>query len=350
MLFKALVVLGTAYQAHACSRVTYHASEDRITIGRSVDFVADTNTTVYAWPAGLERNGGVEDYPFNWTSKYGSVTALMYDKAYTEGVNSEGLAGSTLYLGDSQFEERNATRPGMFVGIWMQYFLDTYANVADAAKAYCPGPGEEPFQVVVKSIVPGVHSNLHLSFSDPTGNNLIMEFAKGKLTCWESKNYTVMTNEPTFDQQLAIDAYWGPVANHSLPGTARPADRFARLSYYNKNIPPAKDAAEAVSYCAGMVRAVSNPMLLTSFETAGAADVWPTYWRMYTDLKDMMMFYESASSPSLFWMDVNELLSDKNQTKVLSLKGVPWQDRMADMTKEFQNASKEACQAIWTQC
>jgi choloylglycine hydrolase len=203
--------------------VTYNAGNDRYLIGRSVDFVADTNTTIYAFPAGLSRNGGIDDYPFNWTSKYGSVTALMYDKAYTEGVNSEGLAGSTLYLGDSEFEPRNSSRPGMFVGLWMQYFLDTYATVADAARAYCPGNGTEPFQVVVKSIVPTVQTNLHLSFSDPSGDNVIMEFAKGKLTCYQSVNYTVMTNEPTFDQQLAIDAYWGPIANSSLPGTARPA-------------------------------------------------------------------------------------------------------------------------------
>jgi choloylglycine hydrolase len=223
MLFTVLLVLGICSYADACSRVTYNAGNDRITIGRSVDFVADTNTTIFAFPAGLARSGGVGDRPFNWTSKYGSITTLMYDKAYTEGVNSEGLTGSTLYLGDSEFEKRDPDRPGMFVGLWMQYFLDMYATVSEAARDICPGSGHEPFQVVVKSVVPGVKTNLHLSFTDPSGDNLIMEYVKGKLTCWQSENYTVMTNEPTFDQQLAIDAYWGPIANSSLPGTARPA-------------------------------------------------------------------------------------------------------------------------------
>jgi choloylglycine hydrolase len=92
-------------------------------------------------------------------------------------------------------------------------------------------------------------------------------------------------------------------------------------------------------------------MIPTSFETAGTADIWPTYWRMYTDLRDMVVFYESATSPMLFWYNVKDFnLSKKGKAMVLSLKRVSWQDRMGDMTKEFDEVTTDQCQHIWTDC
>lgn len=58
-----------------------------------------------------------------------------------------------------------------------------YATVADAAKDYCLRTRKELFQVVVKPIIPGVTTNLHLSFTNPSRDNLIMEYVKGKLMC-----------------------------------------------------------------------------------------------------------------------------------------------------------------------
>lgn len=224
MLRTALFVLGACYQAQACSRVTYSASDDRVVVGRSMDFVAETNTTFFAYPAGLKRTGSsIEANGYNWTSKYGSMTALMYGRAHIDGVNEKGLTGSCLYLDDSVYEKRDKSIPSMWIGHWLQYFLDQYATVEEVAKAVCPGRGKSPFQVVPTSLVPGVKSYGHLSYSDPSGDNLIMEYAKGKLTCYHSSNYTVMTNEPTFDQQLAINSYWAPIAESALPGTSRPA-------------------------------------------------------------------------------------------------------------------------------
>lgn len=227
MVFFFSLALSTLYGfSWACSRAMYDARvDDRIVIGRTVDFVTDTNTTIWAFPAGLERSGGVDENPLNWTSKYGSIVALMYSSVYTEGMNSEGLAGSTLYLGDSKYPKRNTSIPGLFNGVWMQYLLDNYATVAEAVEDICPGTGggKEKFQVVPKPVVPGVDTVVHVAFTDKSGDNLVMEYTSGELHCYHSPNYTVMTNEPSYPEQLAINAYWEPIANFSLPGTARPA-------------------------------------------------------------------------------------------------------------------------------
>lgn len=218
-------LLGFISLSQACSRVTYKAQyDDRIVIGRSMDFVADTNTTFRSFPAGIERNGGVDDNPLKWTSKYGSVTSIMYNILTTEGMNTKGVTGSTLYLGDSTYGERNTSIPGLFVGAWLQYCLDNYATVEEIVDNICPGHGTEKFQAVTKTVIKGLKTVVHLSLSDLSGDNLVMEYVDdGRLTCYHSKDYNVMTNEPTYDQQLAIDTYWEPISNYSLPGTDRPA-------------------------------------------------------------------------------------------------------------------------------
>ncbi|KAH7175082.1 hydrolase [Fusarium flagelliforme] len=352
MLRTALFFLGASYQAQACSRVTYNASDDRIVVGRSMDFVAETNTTFFAYPAGLKRTGSsVEANGYNWTSKYGSVTALMYGRAHVDGINEKGLTGSCLYLDGSDYGKRNENMPSMWVGHWLQYFLDQYATVEEVARAVCPGGGKSPFQVVATSLVPGVKSVGHLSYSDPSGDNLVMEYVEGALRCYQSTNYTVMTNEPTYDQQLAINSYWAPIAESALPGTSRPADRFVRLSYYLSEIPQTDDLPTAISYAAGMVRAVSVPIPREISAKPGAADIWPTYWRVFTDLRSQTIFYESASGPELFWFSLKDFdLSTKGTTQILDVQASPWEERVGDVSKRFKKATEEQCAEGDTQC
>jgi penicillin V acylase-like amidase (Ntn superfamily) len=206
----------------ACSRVTYHAQvNDRIAIGRSMDFVASTNSSIFTFPAGQNRTGCSDANPLRWTSKYGSIVTTMYDAISIDGMNSEGLTGSVLYLGQSDYGERNASTPGLAIGLWLQYFLDMYATVDDAATDL--KKNLNLFQVITQPLVPGVSSTGHVSITDKSGDNMVMEYLDGKLVIHHGEEYQVMTNDPTFDEQLALNTYWKPIANQSLPGTSTPA-------------------------------------------------------------------------------------------------------------------------------
>ena len=67
----------------------------------------------------------------------------------------------------------------------------------------------------------------HLSLADASGDSAIFEYLGGKLIIHHNRKYTVMTNSPTFDQQLAIDAYWKGINGLNFqPGTISSADRF----------------------------------------------------------------------------------------------------------------------------
>lgn len=107
---------------------------------------------------------------------------------------------------------------------WLSYFLDNYATVDEAVEGVCTN--DDNFQLVAPEIITGVKSVGHLAISDRSENNLILEYTGGFLNCWNGTEYSVMTNDPTYDQQIAINAYWAPIANQSLPGTSRPAGQL----------------------------------------------------------------------------------------------------------------------------
>ncbi|KIV98097.1 hypothetical protein, variant [Exophiala mesophila] len=332
-LVGSLLVLSSVVSA--CSRVTYHAKVDeRITIGRSMDFVASTNASIYIFPAGIERNGSVEVNPLQWTSKYGSMVATMYDKVTIDGINAAGLTGSILYLGSSDYGTRNTSRPGLAIGVWLQYYLDMYDTVAGVVADL----NSTNLQVVTAALVPGVSSVGHIALTDKSGDNLIIEYLNGQLVIHHGEQYQVMTNDPTFDEQLAIWEYWKPMSNYSLPGTGTPADRFVRLSYYNTITADAPGLMSSVATTAAMIRAVSVPFVPESEINTGL-DLWPTLWRCYYDLKDMVFFYESSVTPIAIFMYLEDYDLSKNGTvKRLALADTDWQGLYGDMKGNFTDA------------
>lgn len=323
----------------ACSRVTYNSTstdDNRITTGRSMDWFMTTNASIWIFPAGMSRNGAAGENSVNWTSKYGSVITAMYEAAVVDGINSQGLVGNFLYLSGSNYGKRDLSIPAISVGAWLQYFFDNYATVDEAAKDLYTSDGKEKLQVVTAELIPGEPSLGHLSLTDPSGDNLIIEYLDGVLTVHHGKQYTVMTNNPSYQQQLAIMEYWLPIGNQSLPGTRRPADRFARLSYYN-NVTISSDSAEqSIAITASMIRAVSVP--LTPSPPAGVAatpDVASTLWRTYADTRELKYYWESAVYPMFLWTTLADFdLSNKGQVLLLDLQA-PYSTRVGDMKGSY---------------
>ncbi|KAJ9611787.1 hypothetical protein H2204_015213 [Knufia peltigerae] len=340
--FTISVLIGSLVaQTWACSRVTYNSGpndNNRMIVGRSMDWFMTTNASIWAFPPGMQRNGNVGTNSLNWTSKYGSVVTAMYYQATVDGMNSQGLTGNFLYLSDSNYGQRDESIPGLSVGAWLQYFLDNYATVDEAVKDLYTASGRGKFQIVSTEVIPGTPSVGHVSLADASGDNLIMEYLDGVLTIHHGKQYTVMTNQPPYDQQLAINAYWLPIGNQSLPGTRRPADRFARLSYYNNVTVEVNDPEQAVAVAASMIRAVSVPF---SPSLPGQPNVASTLWRTYSDTQALRYYYESSTLPMFFWVDLPSMNLSNNNTpvKVLQLLDVNPETRVGNMGSSFVNSA-----------
>lgn len=305
--FSALAVMIIAFtpwqHAQACSRILYETGNGTYITGRGMDWSDPTaKTALWVFPRGMERDGSIGKNPVKWTSKYGSVVASFYDAAVADGMNETGLVGNALYLAESDYGDPAKTgKPTISIGAWLQYFLDNYATVKEAVDAMA----DPPFTVVAPLLPNGRAANVHLSFSDPTGDSVIFEYIDGKLEIHHSPEYKVMTNSPVYDQQLALNAYWDLVGgNNFLPGTISAADRFVRLSYNLKSSPKFKDPRLAVASVFSQMRAIGVPLGMAD---PNHPNISMTLWRTVADQGAKIYYFESAIMPAVFWVDLNKV-------------------------------------------
>ena len=190
--------------ADACTRAVYFGKEKQTVTGRSMDWVEDMQTNLWAFPRGMKRDGGLGKGSLEWTSKYGSVVASIYEGGSADGMNEKGLVANMLYLAESEYPSDDDKRPGVCISAWAQYFLDNFSSVEDAVT----DAKKESFRVVPVVAPNGMKGSVHLSLSDASGDSAIFEFVRGKLVVHHGKEYQVMTNSPIYDKQIAINEYW----------------------------------------------------------------------------------------------------------------------------------------------
>jgi penicillin V acylase-like amidase (Ntn superfamily) len=316
----------------ACTRAVYVGANGDVITARSMDWSDDITTNLWIFPRDMHRNGEVGSHPIKWTSRYGSVTASGYDLSTTDGMNEKGLVVNALWLIESVYPQLESERPGMAISIWAQYVLDNFASVDEAVEAL----KKEPF-VVVTANVPGQDrlATLHFSLSDSTGDSAIVEYLNGKQVIHHGKQFQVMTNSPTYDEQLALNAYWQQIGGTvMLPGTNRSADRFARASFYVNAIPKSEDPVVALASVFSVIRNVSVPY---GISTPNQPNISSTRWRTVSDQKRLIYYFESALTPNTFWVDLKEVdfSAETGKVKKLDLGKDQRNVYSGDATKDF---------------
>jgi len=340
-LLLSVVLLGHA-PSQACSRAVFKNSEGGVYTGRSMDWFNQTDTDLFVFPRGMKRDGGTSDNTLQWTSKYGSVICSFYNAATVDGMNEKGLVANLLYLSDADYG-LPGDKPTLNIAAWAQYVLDNYATVAEAVAVL----EKDPFCIVAPLLKGGVPATGHLSISDVTGDSAIFEFIGGKLVVHHGPEYKVMTNQPPFDQQLAINKYWANVNGDFLPGTSDPSDRFARAWYYINSIATTLDknyagivpgrnlGSQSVASVMGVIRDASVPFSLRG--TTSEPDVASTVWRTISDQKDMVYYFDSATSPNVFSVDLAKVdFKEGAPVKKLTVSG--GQIYGGEVSAEFQPA------------
>ena len=328
--------------AEACTRALYTGTRDTVITGRSMDWAEDMYTNLWAFPAGIARDGAAGPDSPQWTSKYGSVIASGYEIGTADGMNEAGLVANLLFLAESDYGSTEG-KPPLSMALWAQYVLDNFATVDEAVAEL----EKEPFRVVTAELPNGKTAQLHLAISDASGDSAIFEYLDGKLVIHHGKQYNVLTNSPTFDQQLALNAYWQQIGGLTfLPGTNRAADRFARASFLIEAIPtevaPGLISAvpdhtfqnQAAASVMSVMRSVSVPLGIT---TPGQPNIASTLWRTVSDQKNKVYFFDSSTSPNTFWVPLADLdLKPGAPVKKLTVAGG---------TIHYGNAAKDFVEA-----
>ena len=249
MRLTAVLAFVTAFAgpAETCTRALYVGDDGLVITGRSMDWGEDMHSNLWAFPRGIVRDGAAGPNSVKWTSKYGSLVVSGYEAGTADGMNEQGLVMNGLYLAESDYGKPDV-RPTMSIMAYGQYVLDNFGNVAEAVE----GLRSDSFRVVAPVLPNGRGAQLHMSLSDPTGDSAIFEYIDGKLVIHHGKQYRVMTNSPSYDQQLAIEAYWQGVDPLTfLPGSINAADRFARVSFLINAIPTKLDPHTITAVPAG---------------------------------------------------------------------------------------------------
>lgn len=295
-----------------CTRVIWPDANGSVIVGRNMDFHMDLLTNLWKLPRGIERTDGANG-KLTWKAKYGSVVATAFDLIATDGMNEKGFAGHILWLAESDYGKPDSDATQLSQAVWLQYYLDNFATVAEAV-AWTTESQVEIAQLFDPTghLVP----TLHLAINDPTGDSAIIEYTDGKPKVYHDRSYLVMTNSPTFDQQLElvkkIDGLGG---NESLPGSTLASDRFARASYYVAHQVQPKTQIEAMSAMFSIIRNAAQP-----FRTPepGKPDASQTIWQVVLDLTNKRYVFESTTRPNMVWIDLDKV-SFTEGTKVLKL-------------------------------
>lgn len=320
--------------ADACSRAVYFGLEGQTVTGRTMDWaVPDVDTNLWLFPRGTTRTLKTAQ-AMSWTSRYGSVVTTIYESVAADGMNEKGLVANMLYLAEAKYPVAAADdkRPTLPISALAQYILDNYATTAEAVAGMKAGT----FRVVPIVAPTGEAGTVHFSVSDSSGDSAIFEFLDGKLVVHHGKQYQVMTNSPTYDQQLGLNAYWKTVGGSTfLPGTNRAADRFVRASYYINEGKQTADARDAVATVFSVMRNVSVPI---GIRVPGQPNIADTLWLTVADQKNRVYYFQDTRAPGVLWTNLSRLdFSPGSGSRRLQLDGN--RDLSGDQTANYKPAA-----------
>ncbi len=156
-----------------CTRVLWANNDQAILVGRNMDWYHRMPVNLWSVPQGMARDGMTGKNSLTWTSQYGSILAVVpvtrQTAAASDGMNEQGLAVNALWLGESDYGQRDESRPGLSAALWVQYYLDNFATVQAAVTWTL----EVPYQIVTLEY-DGQIVAMHLALEDATGDSAII--------------------------------------------------------------------------------------------------------------------------------------------------------------------------------
>lgn len=313
-----------------CTVATWKNNSVAVVSSRNMDWHESMHAKMFALPAGMQRKGlGESPNGLNWKSKFGSVVSVCYDAAAADGINSEGLSAHMLWLAESDYPTASGSNSAISISFWAQYYLDNFGTVAEAVNH----TKKHPFDVVSANI-PNTDQKVttHLALIDKSGDMAVFEYIDAKLHIWHSKNYSVMTNSPSFGKQLEnIKTYDGFGGSKPLPGSTEADDRFVRTAYYLDRLQKPKDRRGAIAGIVSVLRSAAQPY--------GKADpnrpnISPTIWRTVADHTNLAYFFELSDSPYITWVELSALeLSSSGEVMMIDIE--KRRDLVGDITSKF---------------
>lgn len=302
-------MVGVIIEAKACT--TFCLQEgNNIVFGRNFDFQVGYGHLVIN-KRNLRKSAMVRppEKPFEWTSRYGSVTFNQNGREFPYGgINEHGLVIEQMALNNSQYEDYDE-RFGLTELQWIQYQLDTSRNVEDVLAS------AENLRVSPQSV-----AKLHFLVADKTGDVATIEFIEGKMIVHrgESLPVKVLANDSYKDSMEYLESFSKFGGFKKVPLSTAPLDRFVNAAAALKDY----EGEEPINY---------------AFEVLERVKHSSTQWSIVYDINDLEIYFKTeknqqtrkvslaeldfeCKSPALY-VDVDEKPEEgKLQLKVFSKK------------------------------
>ncbi len=162
----------------------------------------------------------------------------------------------------------------------------------------------------------GRQATIHFALEDAAGDSAIIEFAGGEPVIHHGRQYTIMTNDPTYDEQLALIAqqdFSHPSQRYAVAGQRQcgrpvPARRLLQRA-----------ATRAGRYPAGGGERDGDHAQRVRFRSArpyAEFGVYNTEYRTVIDLTEKLYFFELSTSPNVIWIDFDALKLDDQPMEI----------------------------------
>ncbi|CAM5385953.1 linear amide C-N hydrolase [Streptomyces avidinii] len=122
---------------------------------------------------------------------------MRVNPSLTQVSYSPLIAGAYVREDSADPGPRDPGRPGLQIALWIQYLLDGAATVPQALDLL------DTCQLVPVEMH-GFRATVHVALEDASGDSAIIEYIAGERRVHHDRSYTIMTNEPAYDEQLRL--------------------------------------------------------------------------------------------------------------------------------------------------
>ena len=226
------------------------------------------------------------EHPLIWESHYMSVTLSHKGIEFpTEGMNEMGLSTDIMNLDESKYPTPNNPKPAVVTNQWMQYILDTSANV------------DEAIQKAINIRIVGSSGNNHFMVCDSSPKCAVFEYLDGVLVIYQNKELPISAlSNSTYDKSIlnlkkmqllkSEDAILADKSSNSLM-------RFARASIWSRRSLTDQSAnTDPVSYGFSALKDISR---------------LDTQWSIVFDLMEKVIYFKTKDVDSIRSVDLKKL-------------------------------------------
>lgn len=344
-----------------CSALSWATADGKNLWGRNYDFdrLAQGAAMTFLPRGGTYRAlTGPEGSAAPFAARYacaGVGLALSPTPVLYEGVNQRGLMGGQLYYRDfARYPE--VPRPGTYPlqpPYLVYHLLAQCATVEEAVRLL------ERDATLVGVPLLGSVPPLHWSFSDRTGETIVIEPDEGGLRIYR-RTLGVMTNSPGYAWHRTNLLNYAPIRSEDyptvdfpeesleqcfsgsgaqgLPGDWGSPSRFVRLAFLRRHALPGKDEEEGVARMFRLFQSAAFPLGMVKVShkspvTGLDKDVLPYDYTVYTSVycaQSLRAYWATYHDPALRFFDL-AALADRTQPLAVPLGLAP---RFQDMTPQ----------------